>query len=55
MRRVLLLHQTEGGAVMRNDLSSLDVEVETAALADAEVAMSRPDFDAADGARRAGR
>ena len=46
MRRVLLLHQTEGGAVMRNDLSSLDVEVETAALADAEVAMSRPDFDA---------
>ena len=46
MRRVLLLHQTEGGAVMRNDLSSLDVEVETAALADAEMAMSRPDFDA---------
>jgi DNA-binding response OmpR family regulator len=46
MRRVLLLHQTEGGAVMRNDLSSLDVEVETASLADAEVAMGRPDFDA---------
>ena len=46
MRRVLLLHQTEGGAVMRNDLSALDVEVEVAPLADADVAMSRPDFDA---------
>ena len=46
MRRVLLLHQTEGGAVMRNDLSALDVEIEIAPLADADVAMSRPDFDA---------
>ena len=46
MRRVLLLHQTEGGAVMRNDLASLDVEVEVANIADADVAMGRPDFDA---------
>jgi DNA-binding response OmpR family regulator len=46
MRRVLLLHQTEGGAVMRNDLAALDVEVDLAPLADADVAMSRPDFDA---------
>src|SRR5262245_5587000 len=30
MRRVLLLHQTEGAALMRKDLASLDVEVETA-------------------------
>jgi DNA-binding response OmpR family regulator len=46
MRRVLLLHQTEGGAVMRSDLAALDIEVEVASLADADTAMSRPDFDA---------
>jgi two-component system alkaline phosphatase synthesis response regulator PhoP len=31
---------------MRNDLSALDVEVEVASIADADVAMNRPDFDA---------
>ncbi|HEY7270629.1 MAG TPA: response regulator transcription factor [Dehalococcoidia bacterium] len=46
MRRVLLLHQTESAAVMRSELASLDVDVELAPLADADVAMSRPDFDA---------
>jgi DNA-binding response OmpR family regulator len=46
MRRVLLLHQTEGAALMRKDLASLDVEVETAPLADYEQAMGHPDIDA---------
>ena len=46
MRRVLLLHQTEGAALMRKDLASLDVEVEIAPLSDYEQAMGHPDIDA---------
>ena len=46
MKRVLILHQTEGAALMRKDLASLDVEVETAPLADYETAMGLPDIDA---------
>ncbi len=46
MQRVLLLYQTEGASLLRRDLAALGLEVEAAAVADAELALSRPGIDA---------
>jgi len=46
VQRVLILYQTEGAAVLRHDLAGLDLEVEAAPLADADVALGRPGLDA---------
>jgi DNA-binding response OmpR family regulator len=40
MQRVLLVHQTEGAALLRHDLATFDFEVTVAALVDAEEALS---------------
>jgi DNA-binding response OmpR family regulator len=45
MQKVLLLYQTEGVHVLRQDLSGLDLEVEVATMAEAEVAMMDPGVD----------
>src|SRR6266480_333824 len=46
MQRILLLYQTEGGAAIRRDLTSLGAEVETQPLAEAESALALPGLDA---------
>ena len=45
MQKLLLLYQTEGASVLRQDLASIDLEVETATLSDAEGAMMDPGLD----------
>jgi DNA-binding response OmpR family regulator len=45
MQKVLLLYQTEGASVLRQDLSSLDFDVEAVTLRDAEAAMMDPGVD----------
>ena len=45
MQKVLLLYQTEGASVLRQDLSSLDFDVEAVTLRDAEAAMMDPTVD----------
>jgi DNA-binding response OmpR family regulator len=39
MQKVLLLYQTEGGSVLRRDMTGFDMDVEAAALQNAESAM----------------
>jgi DNA-binding response OmpR family regulator len=46
MQRILLLYQTEGGAAIRRDLTSLGAEVETQSLDEAEAALAQPGIDA---------
>lgn len=46
MQKVLLLYQTEGVSVLRQDLAGLDLEVEAATLAQAEGALMDPSVDA---------
>jgi DNA-binding response OmpR family regulator len=36
MQRVLIIYQTEGAALLKRDLAAMDIEVETAPLAEAE-------------------
>ncbi len=45
MQRALLLYQTESASVLRRDLLSLGLEVDTAALADAEGALAEGTAD----------
>ena len=42
MQRVLLVHQTEGVALLKRELQALDLEVETISLIDAEAAFAQP-------------
>jgi DNA-binding response OmpR family regulator len=46
MQRILLLYQTEGGAAIRRDLTSLGAEVEMQPLVDGEAAVAQPGLDA---------
>ena len=46
MRRLLLIYQSEGGAVLRRDFEALDFEVDMAPLADAESALVQPGIEA---------
>ena len=43
MQKVLLLYQTEGGSVLRRDMTGFDMDVEAVNLQDAETAMLDPD------------
>lgn len=43
--KILLLYQTEGAAVLRRDLSALDMDVDTVTMAEAEGAMLDPGID----------
>jgi DNA-binding response OmpR family regulator len=45
MQKLLLLYQTEGVSVLRQDLNSLDLEVQAVKLNDAEAAMMDPGVD----------
>lgn len=45
MQKVLLVYQTEGASVLRNDLASLDLDVEAVSLNDAEDSMMDPLID----------
>jgi len=46
MRRLLLIYQSEGGAVLRRDFEALDFEVDLAPVADAESALVQPGIEA---------
>jgi DNA-binding response OmpR family regulator len=45
MQKLLLLYQTEGVSVLRQDLNALDLEVDAVRVADAEDAMMDPSVD----------
>jgi len=45
MQKVLLLYQTEGGSVLRRDMTGFDLDVEAVNLQDAETAMLDPTID----------
>jgi DNA-binding response OmpR family regulator len=46
MRRILLLYQTEGAAVLKREIAGFGLQVDTASLSDADAALSQPDIDA---------
>jgi DNA-binding response OmpR family regulator len=46
MQKVLLVYQTEGAALLRRDLSTLDLDVQLVAFEDVDLAMAQPGIDA---------